>query len=99
MLKGSEVAEVIPGLVAMRVYPRPGWLMDRLENEAIPPLALTVTIPDSDPEPGFDPMATVTAAVEPVARWPDPSRTSTLTGPPEEPKPEVITALTAVPAG
>jgi hypothetical protein len=99
IVKWVEVAGVIPGLVPVRVYPMPGWSIDRLENEATPPLASSVAVPDSDPEPGFDPMATVTAAVEPVASWPDPFRTSTLTGPPEEPKPEVITALAAVPAG
>src|SRR5215471_14947180 len=98
ILNGFEGgAGLIPGLVAVRVYPSPGWLMDRSENEATPPLALTVKVPDSDAEPGFgfDPRATVTAALEPVASWPAPSRTSTLTGPPGEGKPEVITALAA----
>ncbi len=46
----------------------PGLSIDRLENEAMPPFACTVTVPDRDPEPGFEPMATVTAAVEPVTR-------------------------------
>ena len=99
MSKEPEAVGVIPGLVAVRVYPTPTRSIDRSENEATPPLALTVKVPDSDPEPGFDPMATVTAAVEPVASWPDPSRTSTLTGPPWEPTAEVITALTMVLAG
>ena len=65
ILKGSEVAGVNPGLVAVRVYPSPGWSIDRSENAATPLVALTVKVPDSDPEPGSDPMATVTAAVEP----------------------------------
>jgi hypothetical protein len=99
MLNEFEAPGVIPGLVAVRVYPSPCWLIDRSENEAMPPLALTVKVPDSDPAPGFDPMATVMAVAEPVASWPDPSRTSTLTGPPWEPTAEVITALTAVSAG
>src|SRR5215510_5267433 len=99
MSKKPEAIGVIPGLVAVRVYPTPTRLIDRSENEAMPPLALTVKVPDSDPEPGFDPMATVTAAVEPAASRPDPSRTSTLTGPPLEPTAEVIAALTAVSVG
>jgi hypothetical protein len=93
------VAGVIPGLVAVSVYGLPGRSIDRSENEAIPPLALTVKVPDSDPEFGFDWMATVTAAVELVSSWPDPSKTSTLTGPPVELYLEVITAPAAVLAG
>src|SRR5258708_13590053 len=73
--------------------------MDRSEKEATPALATTVVGPDSEPDPGFNPMATVTAAAELVSRWPDPSRTSTVTGPPWELKAEVITAPTAVLAG
>ena len=40
----------------------PGWLIDRSENEATPPIVLTVVVPDSVPEPGFavDVMAMVT---------------------------------------
>lgn len=68
IVKSSEAAGVIPGLLAVRVYPMPGLSIDRLENEATPPLAYTVAVPARDPEPGFDPMATVTAAVEPVTR-------------------------------
>ena len=59
----------------------PGWLIVRSENEAMPPLAGTMTVPDSVPEPGFDSMATVTSALEYVTSWPHPFRTSTLTGP------------------
>jgi hypothetical protein len=99
MLKGFEVVEVIPGLVATSVYPVPVALIDRFVNAATPALASTVVVPDSEPDPGFIPMATVTAAVELVASWPDPSRTSTLIGPPWESKAEVITALTTVLAG
>ena len=98
MVKTAEVAEVIPGLVATRVYP-PGWLIVRSENEAMPPLASTVTVPDSVPGPEFGPMATLTLALEVVASWPHPFRTSTLTGPPVESTWDVITAPAAVPVG
>ena len=80
----------------------PGWLIDRSENEATPPIVLTVFVPDSVPEPGFavDVMAMVIAAFEFVTGCPDASRTSTLTGPaPVESKLEVIVVLTVVPAG
>ena len=77
----------------------PGLLIDKLENEATPPFACIVTIPDNDPDPGFDPMATVTITVEPVTTWPDPSTTSISTGSPWEPKPAWIAWPTAVPAG
>ena len=80
----------------------PGWLIDRSENEATPPIVLTVVVPDSVPEPGFavDVMATVTAAFAFVTGCPDASTTSTLTGPaPGESKLEVIVVLTVVPAG
>jgi hypothetical protein len=102
--------ELNPGLfvAAVRVYPMPCWLIFRSENEATPALAFSVVVPDSVPEPGFTPRATVTAT-DPIAAWfvmgwPDPSRTATLTGPPDEPKPDLITAglagvLAAVPAG
>jgi hypothetical protein len=49
MLKGSEVADLIPGLAAVRVYPTPCWSIFRSENEATPPLALTIKVPDSVP--------------------------------------------------
>jgi hypothetical protein len=101
IVKKAEVAavpDVIPGLVPLRVYPMPGWLIDRSENEAMPPLADTMTVPDSFPEPGFDPMATVTAALEAVASWPDPSRTSTLTGPPWDMIVEPATVLVGWPS-
>jgi hypothetical protein len=77
----------------------PGWLIDRLENGATPALALTVAVPDNDPGGELGPMATVTGAVELLASWPDAARTSTLTGPPWESKPEVITFPAALPAG
>src|SRR6516162_9541855 len=77
----------------------PGLLIDKLENEATPPFACIVTIPDNDPDPGFDPMATVTITVEPVTTWPDPFTTSISTGSPWEPKPAWITWPAAVSAG
>ena len=89
-------------LVAVRRYPMPGWLIDRSENEATPPLVLTVVVPASVPEPGFavGVMATVMAAFAFVTSSPDASRISTLTGPAlGESKLEVIALLTAVPAG
>ena len=52
IVKPAEVAGVIPGLVATRVYP-PGWLIFRSENEAMPPLAGTMTVPDRVPGPEF----------------------------------------------
>jgi len=64
MSKEVEAVGLSPGLVAVRVYSSPTWSIDRSENEAMPPLALTVKVPDNDPAPGFDPMATVTAAGE-----------------------------------
>jgi hypothetical protein len=99
IVKAAEVAEVIPGLVATRVYPTPGRLILRSENEAMPPLAETMTVPDSVPEPGFDPIATVTFAREAVASWPHPFRTSTMTGPRLEPTGDVITVPAAVSVG
>jgi len=51
--KWSDVTEPNPLLAAVRRYPTPGWLIDRLENEATPPTVLTVLVPDSVPEPGF----------------------------------------------
>jgi hypothetical protein len=68
MVNLADVAGVIPGLRAARVYPTPGLSIDKFANEATPAFACTVTVPDRDPEPGFDPMATVTAADEPVTR-------------------------------
>ena len=97
-----DVAGFMPRLVAVSWYPMPGWLIDRLENEATPPLVFTVFVPDSVPEPGFavDVMAIVTAAFAFVTSSPDASRISTLTGPaPGESKLEVIVVLTVVPAG
>src|SRR6516164_1693179 len=98
IVKLCEVSEVIPGLVATRVY-RPAWLIDRSENEAMPPLAGTTTVPDRVPRPEFGPMATLTSALEAVSSWPHPFRTSTLTGPPWESGREVIFAPAAVSAG
>ena len=80
----------------------PGWLIDRLENEATPPIALTVFVPASVPPPGFavDVMAMVMAAFEFATSCPVSSRTSTLTGPASgELKLGVIVVLTVVPAG
>jgi hypothetical protein len=64
--KWPDVTEPIPLLVAVRRYPTPGWSICRVENEATPPTALTVVVPDSVPEPGFavDVMAIVMAAFE-----------------------------------
>src|SRR5262245_4692481 len=102
MSKWSDVTGNIPRLVAVRRYPMPGWSIDRLENEATPPIVLTVFVPDSVPEPGFavDVMAMVMAAFAFVTGCPNASRTSTLTGPAlGESKLEVIFVLTVVPAG
>lgn len=99
IVKLADVAGLIPRLVAVSVYPKPGLSIDRAENEATPPLALTVVVPDSFPEPGFAAMAMVTAAFAFVTSSPEASRTSTLTGPPWELNWEVIVALAAVPAG
>ena len=96
--KPVDVAEVSPGLVATRVYP-PGWFIIRPENEAIPPLARTMTVADRVPGLEFGPMATLTSALEEVTSWPDPFTTSTLTGPPWEATWEVIAAPTAVSVG
>jgi hypothetical protein len=98
ILKGAGGGEVIPGLVAASVY-APGWSTDKLENEATPPLALTVVVPDSEPEPWLGPRATVTVAAELVSRLPEASRTATVTGPPVELNAEVITELAAAVAG
>src|SRR5262245_3992715 len=92
-------AGVIPGLVAPSVYPLPVWLIDRPGKLATPPTAVTVVVPDSAPEPGFAPMATVTAAVELVSRFPLPSSTSTETGLPVLATLFVIGMPTAVPFG
>src|SRR6266550_8466205 len=77
--------------------------VDRAGNEATPPLAVSVVVPDSDPPPGFESILTVTdtgpVAAELVMSWPDASRSPTLTGPPWELKPARIFAPTPVPAG
>ena len=73
MLKEFDVTEPNALLVAVSWYPMPGWLIDRLENEATPPLVFTVFVPDSVPEPGFavDVMAIVTAAFAFVTVFPN----------------------------
>jgi hypothetical protein len=102
MSKWPDVTEPNPLLVAVRRYPTPGWLIDRSENEATPPLVLTVFVPDSLPEPGFavDVMSMVMAAFAFMTTAPDPSTTATWTGPAlGESKLGVIVVLTVVPAG
>ena len=102
IVKWPDVTEPNPRLVAVKRYPMPGWLIDRSENEATPPLVLTVVVPDSVPEPGFavDVMAMVMAAFAFMTTAPDPSTTATFTGPElGESKLEAIVVLTVVPAG
>jgi len=77
-------------------------LIDRSENEATPPLVLTVFVPDNVPLPGFavDVMAMVMLAFAFVTRFPNGSTISTSTGPAVgESKLEVILVLIVVPAG
>src|SRR5262249_859221 len=102
IVKWPDVTEPIPLAAAVRRYPMPGWLIDRLENEATPPTALTVFVPDSVPPPGFavDVMAIVMAAFEFVTVAPVWSTTLTWTGPaPGESKLEEIFVATVVPGG
>jgi hypothetical protein len=102
IVKWPESTEPIPRLVAVRRYPTPGWSIDRLENEATPPLVLTVFVPDSLPLPGFavDVMATVMVAFAFPTGCPSSFTTWTLTGPAlGESKLDVIVVLTVVPAG
>src|SRR5215471_18343906 len=53
ILKVFDVPEKIPRAVAVSVYPKPCWSIDRSENEAMPPVVVTVVVPDSVPLPGF----------------------------------------------
>ena len=46
-------------------------LMDRLPNVAMPPLALTVSVPLRVPPPGLVPRATLTLELSPVTRLPN----------------------------
>ena len=71
--QAPKKSSFIPWLVAVRVYPAPGRLIDRLENEATPLLVLTVLLPESVPLPGFavDVMATVMAAFAFVTVFPN----------------------------
>ena len=48
----------------------PVLLIDRFENVATPPDALSVSVPDRVPEPGLVPVATVTEADEDVTTLP-----------------------------
>lgn len=78
----------------------PGWLIDRPENEATPPTALTVFFPASVPAPGLVVMAMLMAAFEFVTVAPNWSTTWTLTGPAlGESKLEEMLVLIVVPAG
>ncbi len=59
--KLAVVSLANPGLVALSVYPMPGRSIARSLNVATPPLAVRVSVPASDPEPGFVPIAIVTS--------------------------------------
>src|SRR5690349_20002667 len=62
MLNELVVAEVNPADDAVRVYPVPGLLMDRLLNVATPATAVCGCVPESVPEPGLLPIAMSTDA-------------------------------------
>ena len=52
-------------------------LMLRVEKVATPLTAFRLVVPDSVPPPGFAPIATVIAPVNPVTTLPDVSRAAT----------------------
>src|SRR6266568_970683 len=54
--------------------------MLNVENVATPLTAFTLVVPDNVPPPGFAPIATVIAPVNPVTTFPDVSRAATRTG-------------------
>jgi hypothetical protein len=61
MLKGPLPTDARPDEDAMRVYPVPAFSMDRLEKVATPSqLVVAVTVPESVPDPGLVPSASVT---------------------------------------
>ena len=104
IVKAAEVAEVIPGLVATRVYPMPGWLICKFPKSAAPFEVLTVAVPASVPPPGLAPIETVTGVplAEKSAGLSESlfaSNKCTASGEPVELNPVRMSEFTAVPAG
>jgi hypothetical protein len=79
MLNDELVAPVKPADVAVRVYPVPPLLIERLEYVATPDDAAVLVVPESVPPPGFVPIATATVADEDVTVFPRLSVTATVT--------------------
>ena len=80
MAKGALVASVAPGAVATSVSPLPGRSIDTSPNVATPPVALTVSVPDSVADDGLVPSASVMGTFVVVTGMPLLSRTVTRTG-------------------
>ena len=76
MLNADDVPLVRLPSVAVRVYPVPALLMERLLNVAIPLTAATVAVPLSAPLAGLVPIATVTFDVSVVTTLPNASSTA-----------------------
>jgi hypothetical protein len=74
-----EVPPVNPVALAVSVYAVPVLSIDKSLKVATPLTALMVTVPESIPPPGFDPMATVSDAALLVTRLLPASRTWTVT--------------------
>src|SRR5260370_38102026 len=79
MLKAPEVSPVRLLSLAVKIYPVPTLLIDRLLNVATPLLAAPVSVPFSVPLLGFVPIATVTLELSVVRRLPNVSSTFTVT--------------------
>ena len=79
MLNVVEVPVVRIPSAAVRVYPTPVLLIDRLLNVAIPFTALIDKLPPREPPPGFVPIATVTLDVSVVTTFPNASSTAAWT--------------------
>ena len=104
IVKAAEVAEVIPGLVATRVYPMPGWLICKFPKSATPFELLTVVVPASVPPSGLVPIETVTGVplAEKSAGLSESlfaSNKCTASGEPVELNPVRMSEFTAVSAG
>jgi hypothetical protein len=74
------VAPASPVLAAVSVYGVPALSILRSEKLATPFVALTIAVPPSVPPAGFDPIATVIAALDVVTVLPLASWTATRTG-------------------
>ena len=90
ILKAVVVPPVRLPSAAVRLYPVPTLLIDKLLNVAKPLTAATVAVPLSVPLPGLVPMATVTFDESELTTLPNGSSTDTCT------TGEIVTPATVV---